>query len=197
MKLYVHKFLAITEVEGPGRRACIWVQGCSIRCPGCSVPWTWPERQGQQYSIEQLAAMIVGGDPVEGVTFLGGEPFDQARGIGRVSQDSASRKFVDHDLYRLCSRRSGTVRKCRLAGVAGRYRFVGRWPFLTITNGSIAAMDRFQKSALSFFDATLSPFTAAIASVQKRSGNTHRSPRATVHQRHGQQRHALWPGCRH
>ena len=85
MKLYIHKFLAVTQVEGPGRRACIWVQGCSIRCPGCSVPWTWPERQGQQCTVDQLAAKIVGGPPIEGVTFLGGEPFDQARALAKLA----------------------------------------------------------------------------------------------------------------
>ena len=24
-----------TEVEGPGLRTAIWVQGCTLNCPGC------------------------------------------------------------------------------------------------------------------------------------------------------------------
>jgi anaerobic ribonucleoside-triphosphate reductase activating protein len=33
MKLRIHRFISNTSVEGPGERACIWVQGCPI--PEC------------------------------------------------------------------------------------------------------------------------------------------------------------------
>ena len=33
--LNLASFVACTESEGPGRRAALWVQGCSKRCPGC------------------------------------------------------------------------------------------------------------------------------------------------------------------
>ncbi|MDI9627955.1 MAG: 4Fe-4S cluster-binding domain-containing protein [Acidobacteriota bacterium] len=28
----------MTEAEGPGRRAALWVQGCQFLCPGCCNP---------------------------------------------------------------------------------------------------------------------------------------------------------------
>lgn len=78
MYLNIYKFLNISEVEGPGKRACIWVQGCSIRCKNCALPQTWSKERGQRISIDELAEKIKDINEVEGVTFTGGEPFDQA-----------------------------------------------------------------------------------------------------------------------
>lgn len=75
----VHRFLSRTAVEGPGVRACLWVQGCSVRCPGCAVPWTWSRTGGMDVSIERLFQQVMACEGIEGVTFVGGEPFDQAR----------------------------------------------------------------------------------------------------------------------
>jgi anaerobic ribonucleoside-triphosphate reductase activating protein len=78
MYLNIYKFLNISEVEGPGKRACIWVQGCSIRCKNCALPQTWSKERGQRISIDELAEKIKDINEIEGVTFTGGEPFDQA-----------------------------------------------------------------------------------------------------------------------
>jgi anaerobic ribonucleoside-triphosphate reductase activating protein len=69
-----------TEAEGPGRRWALWVQGCSIRCPGCCNPEMFDDRGGTEWSIEDLTARVAtaAARGVEGVTFLGGEPFEQA-----------------------------------------------------------------------------------------------------------------------
>ncbi|MGH7135595.1 MAG: 4Fe-4S single cluster domain-containing protein [Pirellulales bacterium] len=86
MKLRLHRFLETTRVEGPGVRACIWVQGCPIRCAGCAVPWTWPEDAGQPVETEDLIRRILDGPPVEGVTFVGGEPFAQAAALAEIGR---------------------------------------------------------------------------------------------------------------
>ena len=72
-------------VLGPGRRVGIWVQGCSIECPGCVSRDTWPPMSlDDRIAVPELIAridMLVdrGPDgPVDGVTLTGGEPFDQA-----------------------------------------------------------------------------------------------------------------------
>ncbi|HET8646986.1 MAG TPA: 4Fe-4S cluster-binding domain-containing protein, partial [Vicinamibacteria bacterium] len=67
----------VTEVEGPGARFALWVQGCSIRCPGCCNPHLFPAR-GEVVSVDALVAEVkaVRGR-IEGLTLLGGEPFDQ------------------------------------------------------------------------------------------------------------------------
>jgi anaerobic ribonucleoside-triphosphate reductase activating protein len=66
-----------TASEGPGLRTAIWLQGCSIGCHGCINPHLWSFQGGQDVNIEHLADEILGLD-VEGITLLGGEPFDQA-----------------------------------------------------------------------------------------------------------------------
>lgn len=66
-----------TVAEGPGVRFAVWVQGCSIRCDGCFNPHLWAAHGGQLTPVSDLVAQALGAG-VEGVTLLGGEPFEQA-----------------------------------------------------------------------------------------------------------------------
>lgn len=83
-RLRIHRFVPFTRAEGPGERACLWVQGCPIRCAGCAVPWTWDADAGEWMDVGALAERILGGPAVEGVTFLGGEPFEQAAALAEL-----------------------------------------------------------------------------------------------------------------
>ncbi|MFT3698912.1 MAG: 4Fe-4S single cluster domain-containing protein [Kofleriaceae bacterium] len=74
--LRVATIVATTEAEGPGHRFAVWLQGCSIRCPGCCNPEMFDERRGEAMTPDELIAKIP--STVEGITLLGGEPFDQA-----------------------------------------------------------------------------------------------------------------------
>lgn len=76
-----------TQAEGPGRRWALWVQGCSIRCPGCCNPEMFDERRGEARDVEALVAQIarVKARGVEGVSFLGGEPFEQEAGLAALA----------------------------------------------------------------------------------------------------------------
>jgi len=81
-KLSIYRFLPYTKVEGPGSRACIWVQGCPIRCRDCAVPQTWRETSSEnEFPVEEIAGRIFEGPQIEGVTFAGGEPFAQAKAL--------------------------------------------------------------------------------------------------------------------
>jgi anaerobic ribonucleoside-triphosphate reductase activating protein len=76
----------VTRVEGPGARYALWVQGCSIRCPGCCNPHLFDAAAGEAVAASTLLAEIGGARPaIEGVTFLGGEPFEQAAALARVA----------------------------------------------------------------------------------------------------------------
>ena len=86
MELRINKFLPHTRAEGPGERACIWVQGCPIRCPGCAVPWTWEDNGGKIVETERLFERILSSPTIEGVTFVGGEPFAQAAALAHLGQ---------------------------------------------------------------------------------------------------------------
>lgn len=83
----VYKILKNTSVEGPGVRFCIWVQGCKKHCIGCWAKDTWDFGIGNKFSVEDLLEMILQEkDIIEGVTFLGGEPFEQAAELAELAR---------------------------------------------------------------------------------------------------------------
>lgn len=81
----VFKILKNTQVEGPGNRFCIWVQGCNKHCKGCWAKDTWEFGVGTKYSVEELFFQIKEVENIEGVTFLGGEPFEQAQELALLA----------------------------------------------------------------------------------------------------------------
>ena len=81
----VFKILKNTQVEGPGNRFCIWVQGCKRHCKGCWAKDTWEFGVGTKYSVEELFSQIKEAENIEGVTFLGGEPFEQAQELSLLA----------------------------------------------------------------------------------------------------------------
>lgn len=86
MELRIFQFIPRTDVEGPGTRACIQVQGCPIHCAGCAVPQTWPVDDGRLVDADFLASQIISEPSIEGVTFLGGEPFSQAAALAHIGR---------------------------------------------------------------------------------------------------------------
>ena len=83
------RFLPATEAEGPGTRAAVWVQGCSVKCPGCFNPHLWSQKGGRDDDPRELAERWVAEARAagsEGITLLGGEPFDQAAAMAVVAE---------------------------------------------------------------------------------------------------------------
>lgn len=74
-----------SEVNGPGSRAVVWVQGCQRECPGCFNPASWSFEINQLISIDELADQILSNPKNQGVTFSGGEPFWQAPALARLA----------------------------------------------------------------------------------------------------------------
>ena len=64
-------------IYGPGVRFVIWVQGCSIHCKDCWNKDMWSFEPKNIISIDDLFHKIIQTQEIEGVTILGGEPFDQ------------------------------------------------------------------------------------------------------------------------
>ena len=93
----VYKIIKNTSVEGPGQRFCIWVQGCKKHCKGCFASQTWEFGAGDNYSVDELFNMICEQENIEGVTYLGGEPFEQA-----VELSLLSRKIKQRGLSVVC-----------------------------------------------------------------------------------------------
>lgn len=79
--LRVHHLLPASRSNGPGLRAVIWLQGCTLGCPGCFNPDTHAAAGGQVMAAADLAAWAqdcAAAEGVEGVTISGGEPLQQA-----------------------------------------------------------------------------------------------------------------------
>lgn len=73
---HIHPY---SEIYGPGKRFVIWTQGCSIQCPGCWNTEFWGFDKGVEVPVGDILLQVKAVlNEVEGVTVLGGEPFDQA-----------------------------------------------------------------------------------------------------------------------
>ena len=64
-------------VDGPGFRYVPFVQGCPHRCPGCHNPESHDFNGGQDMTVGEIFAQIKSNPHLRGVTFSGGEPFEQ------------------------------------------------------------------------------------------------------------------------
>jgi anaerobic ribonucleoside-triphosphate reductase activating protein len=84
MQLRVHALMESSTVNGPGARAVVWVQGCSLGCPGCWNPETHDRLQGFRLDVSQLLewfAKVSREYRLEGLTISGGEPMEQASAV--------------------------------------------------------------------------------------------------------------------
>ncbi len=64
--------------NGPGVRVSLFVSGCRHHCPGCFNREAWEFDYGEPYTPATEAALLDALTPayVEGLTLLGGEPFE-------------------------------------------------------------------------------------------------------------------------
>lgn len=83
--LRLHNYVAHSRANGPGERAVIWVQGCSLGCPGCFNEPTHEANTGELISVDALFERITAlGSTIEGVTISGGEPLQQKEGVAAL-----------------------------------------------------------------------------------------------------------------
>ena len=118
-----------TRVNGPGLRNAVWVQGCSLRCPGCFNPETHAHEARRLFDPEVLADQLVPESDVEGITILGGEPFEQAAACAKLARRAQIRgaSVVTYSGYSwriLCASQTVEVRELLAATdllIAGPY----------------------------------------------------------------------------
>jgi anaerobic ribonucleoside-triphosphate reductase activating protein len=82
-------------VDGPGRRSVCQLQGCLRDCPGCFVPSTHDRHSGHVLAVAQVVDLLLApqGEPREGVTITGGEPFLQPAGLLVLLRELKSRNL--------------------------------------------------------------------------------------------------------
>jgi anaerobic ribonucleoside-triphosphate reductase activating protein len=115
---------------GPGRRAAIWLQGCSIHCPGCVSRDTWAPAA----ALTEVAAVAdwiedQADDGLTGITVSGGEPLDQPEQLGALLTDLRRRpRTADKDVllytgyaYGAVARRHQAVLSLVDAVISGPY----------------------------------------------------------------------------
>ena len=76
--------VACTAAEGPFLRCALWVQGCTLACPGCCNPELFAADGGAWWELAALRAWLCAARAlhgVEGLSVLGGEPTEQLAGV--------------------------------------------------------------------------------------------------------------------
>jgi len=75
-------------VDGPGIRMVVFAQGCKHNCPGCHNPETHPFDGGTLVTIESILAQAKSNPLLDGLTFSGGEPFEQAEAFALLARET-------------------------------------------------------------------------------------------------------------
>jgi anaerobic ribonucleoside-triphosphate reductase activating protein len=84
--MLLHALIPASRANGPGLRAVVFFQSCSIGCVGCWNPKSH-YFQGQEVTVDAVAADVLRAreeHSLEGVTFSGGEPMQQAESSLRL-----------------------------------------------------------------------------------------------------------------
>ena len=76
--MYYGNIKKLDIANGDGVRVSLFVSGCRNRCEGCFQPETWNFEYGQPFTSETEELILKALEPsyVEGLTLLGGEPFE-------------------------------------------------------------------------------------------------------------------------
>ena len=81
-QLQVAGFLEHSTVNGEGFRSVLFLSGCLHACPGCHNPEMQDFQYGDLVEDTNLLEAILKNRPlIDGVTFSGGEPFEQAEAL--------------------------------------------------------------------------------------------------------------------
>ena len=84
MDIRLSGYLPNSLVNGEGLRVVVFAQGCRHNCKGCFNKHTHDLCGGELFDIKGLALQI-NHDMFDGVTFSGGDPFEQALEFGHLA----------------------------------------------------------------------------------------------------------------
>lgn len=86
--LQVAGFLDNSLTNGEGLRSVVFVSGCNHRCKGCHNEPMQDYNYGDKVLIGEVVQRIKNNVPViKGVTFSGGEPFEQAKALSSLASE--------------------------------------------------------------------------------------------------------------
>lgn len=71
------------------------MQGCNLHCSGCANQELWESNAGREYETSEILERIKKrSHEIEGITFLGGEPFLQASAVAEIVGEVKSMVFL-------------------------------------------------------------------------------------------------------
>ncbi len=92
MEIEVYPYLRVGGIEkesivdGPGFRYTLFTQGCKKRCPGCHNAHLQEFDGGKEMPSIYILNDIKSNPILSGVTFSGGEPFEQSLGCAYIGE---------------------------------------------------------------------------------------------------------------
>ena len=149
------------DTNGPGRRLCIWLQGCNLSCEGCFNPHTHPAKDCLLLTPTEIVEHIIAFEKEErirGITLTGGEPLQQSEQVLAMLIQMPTNLdillFTGYSIKEILADpiKSAIVRRCD-AALCGRYKaFPEMNPLackkLLISSGRIKKKDIHQSRAV-------------------------------------------------
>lgn len=83
--MLIHGLIECSRVNGPGRRAVVFLQGCRLGCARCWNPNSHVFEGVERGGADEIAAWLRSCTSIDGVTFSGGEPMHQVNEVLRVA----------------------------------------------------------------------------------------------------------------
>lgn len=80
-------------VNGPGMRRVFFSQGCKHNCKGCFNPDTHDFNGGENRNMDDLINDVIENPILRGVTFSGGDPWEQADKFAYMAEEFKKHKL--------------------------------------------------------------------------------------------------------
>jgi anaerobic ribonucleoside-triphosphate reductase activating protein len=90
VKLRLHAIEPRSRANGPGARFVVWLQGCTLGCPGCFNPTTHSAEGGREVAVAEIVEQLRATRDIEGISLSGGEPLQQAAAASALLQAARS-----------------------------------------------------------------------------------------------------------
>lgn len=85
MRIQINHIEALSHVDGPGERAVLFVQGCTIHCQFCQSKQTWSPSGGRTENVADIARTLSILALLHGnVTISGGDPMFQPQALAEL-----------------------------------------------------------------------------------------------------------------
>lgn len=87
MKVRLAGVIETSINNGEGIRKVIFAQGCKHHCKGCFNPSTHDFNGGYECDTDKIIERINNDYMIDGVTFSGGDPFEQAEAFAEIAKN--------------------------------------------------------------------------------------------------------------